>query len=88
MDNSLKIKDINNVIQNYFILHKEINSVRAKDLMPEFIKFGVFEKDSVRKGLPIRNTLRMLDKMEALYLIPNVKAERKAKNTNWFFIRL
>lgn len=88
MDNSLKINEINNVIQNYFILHKEINKVRAKDLMPEFIKFGVFKNDYVRKGLPIRNTLRMLDKMEALHLIPNVKAERKAKNTYWFFIRL
>ncbi|MEQ8219369.1 MAG: hypothetical protein RH981_14120 [Arenibacter sp.] len=61
--------------------------VPAKDLMPLFIKKGIFPKDH-RNGLPIREILRKLDRSHQLHLIPYVYPERKAKNTNWFFAKV
>ena len=58
----------------------------AKDLMPLFIREGIFGQDH-KNGLPIRSILRDLDKSNQLHLIPSVLAERKSQNTNWFFIR-
>ncbi|GAA5033862.1 hypothetical protein GCM10011506_26660 [Marivirga lumbricoides] len=81
-----KIKIINQTIEEWFAKNKDIDKVLAKDLMPDFIKNGVFEKDH-RKGLPIRNVLRELDRNDQLGQIPAVHPERKAKNTNWYFVR-
>jgi hypothetical protein len=81
-----KINEINKVIAAYFDLNKSLDIVPAKELMPNFIKAGIFPKDN-KNGLPIRNILRKLDSNNELYHIPSVIAERKAKNTNWFFGR-
>jgi len=78
------IQKINTVIKEYFDLNKSIKILPAKDLMPQFIKAGIFSKD-YKNGLPIRNMLRDLDKKNELSLIPYTIAERKMKNTNWFF---
>ena len=78
------IQKINTVIKAYFDLNKSIKIIPAKDLMPQFIKAGIFSKDE-KAGLPIRNVLRALDKKNELSLIPYTVAERKTKNTNWFF---
>lgn len=81
-----RAKIINEAIEKYFRRNTSVSKVMAKDLMPLFIKEGIFEKDH-RSGLPIRNLLRDLDKANQLNLIPSVLAERKLKNTNWYFLK-
>jgi hypothetical protein len=81
-----KINQINQVIQKYFEVNKTVKSIPAKDMMPYFIKGGVFEKE-VKNGLPIRAVLRQLDVKNEFHQIPFAFAERKATNTNWFFQR-
>ena len=81
-----KIPHINKVIQKYFEQNKSVSIIQAKDLMPNFIRAGIFPKDE-KNGLPIRSILRQLDKANQLSSIPSVIAERKTKNTNWFFGR-
>ena len=76
---------INEVIRTYFEQNKDVQKVQAKELMPDFIKAGVFKSDQ-KGGLPIRIVLRDLDSKNELHLIPNVLAERKYVNTNWFFV--
>ena len=80
-----EIKKINTVIENYFIKNSTVKIVPAKALMPYFINAGIFTKDD-KKGLPIREILRTLDKAKQLHLIPYVYAERKNANTYWYFI--
>lgn len=81
-----KITAINKAIGEWFEENKGINEVAAKDLMPWFISKEIFPKDH-QSGLPIRRLLRRLDKSNQLHLIPYVEAERKAQNTNWYFVR-
>lgn len=76
---------INAVIRQYFEQNKNVSKVQAKELMPEFIKAGVFPTDQ-KNGLPIRKVLRELDDRNKLYQIPYAYDERKAVNTNWFFV--
>lgn len=78
---------INKVIKTYFEKNSNIQKVLAKDLMPDFIKAGIFNSDQ-RDGLPIRKELRKLDSKKQLSLIPYVLAERKSKNTNWYFVNI
>lgn len=82
-----KIDLINQIIKLYFDHFKSEIEVSAKDLMPYFIEAGIFTKDN-RGGLPIRSILRDLDKNNQLNLIPYVYADRKAKNTKWYFKRI
>lgn len=78
-----QINKINAVLAAYFDKHRgEI--VPAKDLMPEFVKAGVFQQD-ITNGLPIRQLLRDLDSRDRLNLIPYIRPERKNFNTKWFF---
>jgi len=85
MANLTKIKEINMVIEAFFVQNSSVTVVPAKELMPDFIRAGIFAKDH-RKGLPIRKILRELDETNQLKLIPFVYAERKEKNTYWYFI--
>lgn len=79
-----KIDQINAVLSDYFAKHPTAGLIPAKDFMPQFIRAGIFVKDE-KGGLPIRKILRAFDKAKHLYLIPFVIAERKPKNTNWYF---
>ena len=81
-----KINQIKLVLKEYFELNKSVSIIPAKDMMPYFILAGIFEKDN-KNGLPIRNVLRRLDAKNELHQIPYVYAERKLKNTNWYFQR-
>lgn len=81
-----KINLINQTLKAYFEKHRSVLEIPAKDVMPEFIKAGIFVKDQ-KKGLPIRKVLRDLDTKNQLHLIPFVYADRKTKNVNWFFRR-
>lgn len=78
---------INQVIKDYFEKHSDEYEVPAKDLMSYFIDADIFTKDH-RNGLPIRELLRKLDNENALHKIPYVYADRKLKNTNWYFRRI
>lgn len=79
-----KITLINQTIKKFFQENTSVKIILAKDLMPQFVAVGIFEKD-VKNGLPIRKVLRSLDEKQLLNLIPYAVAERKPKNTNWFF---
>lgn len=86
MNQEDKISAINQVVDSFFIANYDLDKIPAKDLVPNFISAGIFEKDH-RKGLPIRDFLRDLDDKKQLNLIPTVLPERKKVNTNWFFVR-
>lgn len=79
-----KITQINLVLKTFFENNTTVFEVPAKDVMPEFIKAGIFKQDQ-KNGLPIRKLLRKLDENNQLHLIPYVYADRKAVNVNWFF---
>ncbi|MEI8047982.1 MAG: hypothetical protein WCI92_11430 [Bacteroidota bacterium] len=85
MTDILKIDSINRVIEAYFEKNTSVTIVPAKELMPAFIEAGIFTKDH-KKGLPIRQILRELDRDKQLQLIPFVHPERKEKDTYWYFI--
>lgn len=87
MKNEEKIARINEVVTDYFKNNLSVNEIPAMDLMPEFIKAGIFNKDYERKGLPIRNLLRELDRNNELDKIPSLLPERKSINTYWYFQR-
>jgi hypothetical protein len=76
---------INEVIFDYFERNKSVSKVQAKKLMPQFIKAGIFISNQ-KDGLPIRKVLRDLDEKNKLHLIPYALAERKEKNTSWYFV--
>ena len=80
-----KTVQINKVLQSYFEKNKDVDIVPAKNLMPEFIKAGIFTKDH-KNGLPIRKVLHNLKKTNQLHRIPFAHGVQKTKNTNWFFI--
>ena len=67
---SKKIEEIiNSVVEVYLKENSEIEWIPAKAIMPDLIAAGVFPKD-VKKGLPLRKFLRLLDKNNALDSIP------------------
>ncbi len=80
-----KIELINKVIEDYFTENTALTIAPAKDLMPGFIRAGIFVKDQ-KSGLPIRKILRELDKNDELGLIPYLYADRSGKDTYWYFI--
>lgn len=80
-----KTAQINKVVKSYFEKNKDVDIVPAKDLMPEFIKAGIFIKDH-KNGLPIRKVLRDLKETNQLHLIPFAHGVQKTTNTYWFFI--
>lgn len=85
MNDEMIIK-INEVIAQYFEENTTVDWIPAKEIMPELIKAGVFNKDE-KKGLPIRKVFRKLDKEEQLGKIPAVHAERRSENVYWYLVR-
>ncbi|MCA6066571.1 hypothetical protein JI747_005225 [Chryseobacterium sp. RG1] len=81
-----KVRAIQKVVKDYFYNNPSVSIIPAKDLMPYFIEANIFSKDE-KNGLPIRKVLRQLDERNELHLLPHLIAERKTKNTNWFFGR-
>ena len=63
-----KVTRINEVVKEYFRSHPEINIIPATNLMPIFIRKGIFLKDT-ENGLPVRVILRELYKSEKLDLL-------------------
>jgi len=77
---------INAAIDEYF---QKSNAAicKPKDLMPIFIKRGVFQSDN-QKGNPFRKLLRLLHKKNQLEQIPSVLVEKKNKNCYWWIVNL
>jgi hypothetical protein len=78
-----EIIKIGYVIQSFLEKEKLIDA-KPKDLLPILIEKGFFKKDH-RDGLPLREILRDLDSNDELYLLPQLRADRKDKNVSWFF---
>ncbi len=83
-DLASKAHTINVVVSKYFETNPSVTEAKPKDLMPPLIKAGIFKSDH-RKGLPLRNLLRELDKENLLHLMPMLRVERKTKNRLWYF---
>jgi len=84
---SKKIEEkINKAVEVFFKENPETEWIPAKVMMPSLIKAGVFIKD-VKKGLPLRKVLRLLDQNDALDSIPLVHPERNGHSTYWYFVR-
>ena len=83
MTESDRIKAINIVLKDYFVLHPN-TMISAKELMPRFINEGIFNHNN-RDGNPIRKLLRKLYKEKRLCALKYVYFEVKEKNKNWFF---
>jgi len=79
-----KINEINLAIEEYFTANPSATVVPVKELMPLFISKGIFTKD-VKKGKPIREVIRLLDKTGELSKIPSVCVERSEKAAYWYF---
>jgi len=79
-----KIGRIDQIVRDYFEANPSLKEIAAKDLMPLFIKKGIFLKDH-HDGLPISKLLRELDAENKLHLLRFVKVDRKAINRNWYF---
>ena len=76
---------IKRCVNNYFQT-SEKSRIEAKELMPNFIKEGIFSKNH-KDGLPIRDFLRHLEGENQLNLIPQAHYEQKDTNKNWYFIK-
>ncbi len=81
-----EIEIINEVIELYFEANPTLSIVPVKELMPALIAADVFRKDE-KKGKPIRDVLRKLDKTEELHLIPTAHGEEKELGTHWYFVK-
>ena len=81
MNNSDIVK-MGYVIQE-FLVKNNCTDAKPKDLMLILIEKDYFKNDH-RKGLPLRKILRALDERDELYLLPQVRVERKEKRY-WFF---
>ena len=81
--NEATLKNMSNDIQAY-LEQEKLSNAKPKHLMPMLIEKGYFQNDN-RKGKPLRDILRDLDKRNKLELIPQARAERKKKNIYWYF---
>jgi hypothetical protein len=82
-----QINKLNKVVEAFFKNNPDIQKIAAKELMPEFMKEGVFTSNH-RDGLKLRELLRELDRENRLNRIPALHPERKTKNTYWYFVNL
>ncbi|MBU2948054.1 hypothetical protein [Zobellia uliginosa] len=67
-----------------FLVDQKLNDAKPKDLMDVLIKRSYFDNDQ-KEGQPLRNILRQLDDENILYLLPQVRVERKDINRFSFF---
>ena len=77
---------INEAVNAYFESNPDTQWFPAKKLMPSLIENGAFLRDK-KKGMPLRQVLRALDKEEKLNLIPRAFAERVGVDIYWYFVR-
>ena len=76
---------IKRCVKEFFDTHNQ-TEIEAKELMPLFIRTGIFNSNH-QDGLPIRDFLRHLEKLNYLNLIPQALYKQRNTNKNWFFIK-
>jgi hypothetical protein len=76
---------IKRCIKEFFDTHNQ-TIIEAKELMPLFIKRGIFKSNS-QAGIPLRNFLKHLEKEKQLGLIPQALYQQKDIQKNWVFIK-
>ncbi len=82
-----KIILINKIVKEFFENPNHPSKVAALEMMPLFVKGGVFKKDNINSpGLPLRKLLRLLDSQGQLSLLPYLHVERKDSNRFWYFV--
>ena len=72
---------------HFFEENPEISEIAARDLMPLFIKKGIFLQDH-RNGFPIRILLNELNREGKLQLFRHTKVERRTEESAWYFTRV
>ena len=70
MDVNNRVNEINEAVKNYFENNPSEVQILAKDLMPDFVRAGIYENDH-RKGLQLRKDLRESDKNNQLHFNVN-----------------
>lgn len=76
----------NEVIKNYFSNQTKADWIPVKEIMPDLVKAGIFNKD-FKKGMPFRKVLRALDGEDKLGSIPAIHADRKGEDIYWYLVR-
>ena len=76
---------IKRCVKEFFETHIK-TEVEAKELMPLFIKKGIFLTNP-QNVILIQDFLKHLEKLNYLNLIPQALFKKKNTNKNWFFIR-
>lgn len=78
-----RIVGINKILKEHFKTNK--GKVEAQSLMPLFVDAGIFDKKYRYSGKKLRTFLRGLRDKNELWKIPYIQAEKKQKNTFWYF---
>jgi hypothetical protein len=81
-----RIDRLDIIIKDFFEENPDINEIAAKDLMPLFIKKGIFLQDH-RNGFPIRILLNELNRENKLQLFKHIKVIRHTEESAWYFVR-
>jgi hypothetical protein len=76
---------IKRCVKEFFDAHNR-SIIEAKELMPLFIKKGIFNSNP-QNGILIRDFLRHLEKEKYLNLIPQAFYKQNITNKTWFFIK-
>ena len=76
---------IKRCVKEFFDTHIK-TEIEAKELMPLFIKNGIFNSNP-QNGVIIRDFLKYLEKENYLNLIPQALYQQKNTNKNWYFVK-
>jgi hypothetical protein len=76
---------IKRCVKEFFDTHIK-TEIEAKELMPLFIKNGIFNSNP-QNGVIIRDFLKHLEKENYLNLIPQALYQQKNTNKNWYFVK-
>ena len=76
---------IKRCVKDFFDTHIK-TEIEAKELMPLFIKNGIFNSNP-QNGVIIRDFLKHLEKENYLNLIPQALYQQKNTNKNWYFVK-
>ena len=76
---------IKRCVKEFFDTHIK-TEIEAKELMPLFIKNGIFNSNP-QNGVIIRDFLKHLEKENYLNLVPQALYQQKNTNKNWYFVK-
>ena len=76
---------IKRCVNEFFNTHIK-TEIEAKELMPLFIKNGIFNSNP-QNGILILDFLKHLEKENYLNLIPQALYQQKNTKKNWYFVK-